>query len=504
MISEKKAQIASEPSDSKRDEITYRTKLYAVLVLGLALRIFRLDAQSFYYDESTQVILSTGRLMNVVKGLANGAENCPPLTHILYNFWLRFGSSDYWVRLLAALIGVVAIYAVYLLAREVLSRRDSIVAAFLMAINPFHIWYSQEARPYSLVILLNTLSMLFFLRSLSTGKTICRVLYVAFTALALYAHPYAAFTIAAQVFYLVIVRRLTPTALKWRLVDTCLPVILYLPWVWQMVKIMSRNAGFSKPVSIFTTAYTFFAFSLGFSAGPSLADLHRHTSIGAFIPYLPILAPLGVVFALLFVRGLFAAKSRQPSQTALLVSWILITVAGAFLIAKFTSITYNVRYVSSALPAFILILASGFGRVEKRAWRVLALLAVILGSAYSLNNHYFDSRYWKEDLRGSADYLEKVADNRDLILVADTRTFSRYYSGSARVSQELALHPTGKDAQAAVRDIRLGQYRRVWVVVAREWTGNTSVRLEDQFGWRHGSATLHRFPQIQVYEYRLR
>ena len=67
MSSEKKAQIASEPSDSKRDEISYRTKLYAVLLLGLALRIFRLDAQSFYYDESTQVVLSTGRLTDVVK-----------------------------------------------------------------------------------------------------------------------------------------------------------------------------------------------------------------------------------------------------------------------------------------------------------------------------------------------------------------------------------------------------------------------------------------------------
>ena len=79
-------------------------------------------------------------------------ETNPPLYFVLGWLWARvFGTGEVGLRSLSALIGTAVIPIAYLCGRELVSRRAGLVAAALVALSPFMIWYSQEAREYMLL-----------------------------------------------------------------------------------------------------------------------------------------------------------------------------------------------------------------------------------------------------------------------------------------------------------------------------------------------------------------
>jgi uncharacterized membrane protein len=98
----------------------------------------------------------------------------PPLYYALLQIWVALvGKSDVAIRLLSALIGTATIPVLYALARRLFDEtRVAIFAAGVIALAPFHIYYSQEARMYGLVTLLGLASVYFFveLLHLPVGK----------------------------------------------------------------------------------------------------------------------------------------------------------------------------------------------------------------------------------------------------------------------------------------------------------------------------------------------
>ena len=83
----------------------------------------------------------------------------PPLYYSVLHGWLRFGDSEAALRIPSMVFGVLTIPLVYALGRTIRDHRLGLVAALLFAISPFQVWYSQEARGYSLVTLGATSAM---------------------------------------------------------------------------------------------------------------------------------------------------------------------------------------------------------------------------------------------------------------------------------------------------------------------------------------------------------
>jgi uncharacterized membrane protein len=78
-------------------------------------------------------------------------------------FWGRiFGFSEVAIRMPSVLFGVITIYILYLLGKEIFSRKVGLIAALLLAVNPLHIYYSQEARVYSFACLAVALNIYLF------------------------------------------------------------------------------------------------------------------------------------------------------------------------------------------------------------------------------------------------------------------------------------------------------------------------------------------------------
>src|SRR5439155_17581944 len=163
-------------------------------------------------------------------------EQTPPGLHAILWVWVRmFGDSEISLRMPSALLGVWAVWWMWRLGRESFGPVTGLVAAALLALNAYHIHYSQEARGYSLLVTAALASWFFFLRCLrGQGGMRSEVGYVIATAVMLYAHLYGGFVAAAEFFiYLIIWLRGRAPAMnprKWLLLVAAV-AILYGPWI---------------------------------------------------------------------------------------------------------------------------------------------------------------------------------------------------------------------------------------------------------------------------------
>ncbi|MFQ5343893.1 MAG: glycosyltransferase family 39 protein, partial [Anaerolineae bacterium] len=135
-----------------------RWLLWAILLLALGLRVFQLDGQSLWYDEGTSVALAGRGLGNITRSAA--ADIHPPFYYYLLHGWTALvGFSPTAVRSLSALIGTILVALTWVLGRQLFGPTVGLTAAFLAAVSPFQVYYSQETRMYILAAMLGALSM---------------------------------------------------------------------------------------------------------------------------------------------------------------------------------------------------------------------------------------------------------------------------------------------------------------------------------------------------------
>ena len=157
---------ARESPLSTAGEFVTRHALLLIVLLGAALRFGTLGTQDFWLDEEVTLTLIGQSPLDLLKSVQLGESN-PALYYALAGAWERvFGSSELGIRSLSALVGTATIPVVYAAAKALVSRRAGLIAAALTATSPLLIWYSQEARNYSLLVLLAALSFLCFVKAL--------------------------------------------------------------------------------------------------------------------------------------------------------------------------------------------------------------------------------------------------------------------------------------------------------------------------------------------------
>lgn len=207
-----------------------------ILMLGAFLRLFHLDFQSAWLDEIHTLNESNPEFsFQEVYSTLLIAEPHPPLYFfIMNNVFKIFGYTTLVARLFSAFIGIVGIYTIYLLGKELYSKKVGIYAMILLSVNYFHIYYSQEARMYVLLFFTTTLSF-FFLTKLLKNPTIKNtILFSIASTLMIYSHFFALFTLIAQYlilsYYIIFPFKVTKIKfLKYTFVSGIITVLLYIP-----------------------------------------------------------------------------------------------------------------------------------------------------------------------------------------------------------------------------------------------------------------------------------
>jgi mannosyltransferase len=176
--------------------------LAAIIVVGAGLRFATLGLQRFWPDEAVTAGLLRLDVSDLLTAMST-TESTPPLYYLLARGWaLVFGTGELALRSLSALSGTLTIPVAYAIGATLASRRAGLAAAGLTAVSPALIWYSQEARAYSLFVLLGALSLLFVARVSRHGSGRDLAWWTVTALLALLTHYFAVFLVAVEAVWL--------------------------------------------------------------------------------------------------------------------------------------------------------------------------------------------------------------------------------------------------------------------------------------------------------------
>jgi uncharacterized membrane protein len=486
--------------------------LLPLLLLYLALACYRIDYQSLWLDE----VLSVKAATSTVSALK---KHHGPLYFLMLHAWTHIGTSELVLRLLSVLLGVVAVCLFYATCSAVLSRRVTVLGTLLFVTSPFFIWYSQETRYITLMLVTTLLTIYTFLRLSVHGRPRWWLSYCGALVLALCSFVTNVFILLAHGVYLLGSPARRPLLRKWLV---CLLLIL-VPFGWWV------SGRFSQAMVVKTTAsgeqrltldpkrlrgatpkeftpmmipYTFFAFSAGYSLGPSVRELHVSRSLETLMPHAPILITIGGLFGGLFLIGL-GAIWRQPDVGRLLTLWVAVPIIGTLGVSVFTNMAYNARYVSMVFPAFVIILAAGIVSFRRPVMQKAVMVAVLAVHGIALANYYFNPVYAREDTRAATQYLESEVGPRDVVLGVGNVTGLKYYSGGNLPSARLRKQPKSNSSMVD-QVLQLSKnHDRLWLVEIRPWQQDPTGKVKAALNVAYDLIEQKQFPGVDIYCYRL-
>ncbi len=402
--------------------------LILVLFLAFALRLHRLGAESLWYDETVSVHLASKSVPALIEHTAGDIH--PPGYYLLLHVWTRLaGRGDFAVAFPSLLFGVLLVALAHRLGARLFGRRVGLLAAFLVTISPYNVWYSQQVRMYTVGAALGVGVVLAVVSLLAApdqtqGKRRRRALalYVVCGALGLWMLYYFAFLLLAvnamvALWWLFDRRRSGPGGsfdrLKadlggWVLAQVAV-LVLYAPWIpiaWRQVA--------DPPVPPWRS-FT--------GLGDLLLQTGSALSLGQSVEPERVW-PVLVIFAGLFVLGLLLSR---PDRSAgwLLAGSLFLPVLLIYL-ASFVTPLFHVRYAFTYSTPFYVVLAAGLAALGRR-WRP-TLGLIVAFSSISLYNYHTDPLYTADDHEAAVSYLAKRWRPGDVVLVNAGYTYPALFT----------------------------------------------------------------------------
>jgi uncharacterized membrane protein len=493
-----------------------RRFILVLVVLAGALRFIHLGSQSIWVDEMLTIGQSTPKEGYSIWQLLAHNIHGPLHSLVVYLFRLAH-DGDAWLRVPSAVAGVAAVPVFYRWALRYLERIPARFAAVLLAVHPLHIHYSQEVRNYAFVFLFGLLACVAFERlgnRYGPRRTAAYILAVAASALSNFT---AAFLFAVHTaIYFFRAGMSGASVRRWAVIAVAV-VVLISPWVYRIYTYIDvsrlvtpvvpgqldsteRLRG-ETTVSWTALPYAAYSFSVGFTLGPSLRELHHEPTMSAVLRrHWPTVAWTAVLFGSLFMAGVGALR-RDRRRWGELGLYLTVPVFLTLLLNWQNAKAFNVRYVLLALPAYLCFIAAGVSACAQR-WRMIAAQACVLTMLLSLGHYYYDGRYEKEDVRSAIRYVEgrMESDGMDACVFAPTvfNVARRYRSGGEGVYHVFArpwLPKPRVDAQLAPM---FEACDSLWYVRARPWVDDYDGHVSRSLESRYQVAEQARFDGVEV------
>ncbi len=464
-----------------------------LLTLTAALSSYRLAAKGLWHDEAFTLAVASSDGNTFWRALASG-ESFAGLYYSIIRLLSPLWQNEATLRAPSVVFAVLSALTCYIVARRLFGWWVAVGSALLLSVNVFFIRYAQEARAYTLVLWLVTLATWSLIRAVERPTWSRWLGFGAISALAVYAHFFAALVLASHVVSLLVHRSLVP----WRKVAGAvgLSAALVLPLA---AVLLSTNSG-GRP-------------------------LLRQTPIPVLIRDLAGVVPTrlgvlqGLIYALCCVAALAAylrqrRENRDPFlqwRYTLLVCWIAVPIALAAVVSLIWPI-FVTRYFVVCLPALVLLVAVGLSMVRPAAQ--VALLLVVLTSAVQGLGIYYAQHYKEgENWRALVQHVADDAERGDRVIFLShfgRRPFEYYLTRhpglASSLTPEYPSIPWGDyppavgeahigAASAQARELEDDPPARVWVVLL--WggfrTGDDDGAPFQQVLTREYVETDHRF-----------
>jgi mannosyltransferase len=398
--------------------------VFAVLALGTALRLYRLDDQSLWGDEALSLTMARLSLSQISDELTRNATNTfPPLYFYTLHGWLNvFGFGPLQARLLSAVCGTLAILTTFLLAKYVFDRRVGLVAALLVAISQLNVMYSQEARPYSPVLFLVGFSTYLFAIALREKRARAWWCFVLTCALMLLTHYYAVFVVGCFILYLLRYGRLFELPRSWFLGGGLAMMLSFLPWMSFFYVQQFLREGTHVQKMIFKAQPSYFAVSKWtpvttinfFNNGRVIGLLDDGPPWTWLVGGVLFTAPVMLAFASLVWPSKLEPDCFHKRGTILLGILWLVPTAIVIFIGYALNFPYDVRYVSFCTLPYYILVGRGILLLPGLMLPGSIVLMLVAYSTFSLRSNYFIP--YKENYRDALRHVVSHYQESDCII----------------------------------------------------------------------------------------
>ena len=354
--------------------------LILILILSIILRFYHLDYQSLWMDEIyTMNVSNPAFSFEKLREEVVLREGFPYLYFLLLRVFYFFTEYSGWVaRLVSALAGIMSVYFIYKLGKEIFNKNVGLIAALLLCINDFHISYSQEARPYTLFVLFAIISFYRLSIFLKTTTLKNAIFYGLSIGLVLNINFFGLITDFSQsliiLFYIILSRKENAISLfKKSLISGVIGLVLFIPNYKILIKLLNFKSFwiprptedalevvFSKLLGnseitlyLFAFIFFFYLYSIAQESTKKIIEESIRTN------------PLSFSFIMLFFWG---------------VAFVSVLIMKSY---GETSLILD-RYFITVIPVFLLVLAIGIELIKNNILKILLITSIFIFSLFNI------------------------------------------------------------------------------------------------------------------------
>lgn len=416
----------------------------SLTLLAFASRLHQLDHHSLWYDELLELDIAQGETSQIIPQL--GRHAAMPLDYFILHGWIGLGRHDFWVRLPATFAGTLATPLIYLFATALFNRHVGYVAATLLTLNAFAIRYSQETRPYALLLLMILMAYCGLWQAYRTQRLRDWAMLIFGMVGATLTHYFSLVAFIPLILFVV-----GQQLYHWRKADVwrrsglfigCLilaglalmiggrPQAVYSVST-RFTSALAEPESFTQPASEKPNRGSGPDVDLTFFINSMVTPL-TSTSDWLKIAYLSLL--------LLAVLSLLTPQTNHRTAIILMVGWLFIPCLLIYLLLLHRGTFFAQRYIIHVLPANLILVSYALvwssrnicrlllrGNAPQIAWGLLVIMLspLIYTEIDEVMTYQFSDSY--EDWRAVATMLEANATPDDAVMAIRTESTMNWY-----------------------------------------------------------------------------
>ena len=405
--------------------------LIPILLLATHVRLLYLTKADIWHDEGYTAAIIKQPLIDIISTTTTDVH--PPFYYIIMHFWqLLFGDSIISLRSFSVACGVMTIALLFFLLQKIFSKRIAIFGAFLAALGPFLIRYSDEARMYALAALIGVAATYAFIMAVDKkDKKPWWILYGFLAAIGIYTQYFLALILPAHFVYLWLkigedrtdVIKIFTNKNIWLAAGLCF--LLFLPWLPVMISQVGRVSGefWIPEVNKFTIPTTLSMFL---------------TYDERIVRYFGLL-----LLPIMLITSLTLAKKFHKYRTSiwLMTIWSFLPMIAIYALSKGRPV-YLDRYFTYSAPAFYSLIAIYIGIIfsSKRIRNVsLSIIFILLIGYYMwhIGSKNIAEASWN-NTNTAMNHINKNIKSNDAIISGEIYTYfhTSYYN---RTNKEIFL-----------------------------------------------------------------
>jgi len=320
-----------------------------IIFLALFLRILALTKYGDFWDDEMFNFIYSQKPWP--EGLFYWLwETNPPLHLLILKLWFFIvPATEFFARLPGVIIGAATVFSLYILGKNLFGKNTAILAAFYLAIHPYHIFWSATARVYIFLIFLVVCSSYYFFKIYideeNSKKNILHQKIITFFLLM--SHLSALFFLAGQIIFLFITKGFKSVK-QWGW-NNLVPLILGGTWIISAIFIkINNNLANSWFLNI------------------------KHTFKSAVNPFLNLIGGqiniwFGIIFLILFFGAtIYYFVNNQNDQEEKNRFGIVIFLIFWPIFFSLMFGVWHIKFFISILPLFVLIFAHALNNLFKR------------------------------------------------------------------------------------------------------------------------------------------